>query len=113
MAVVRGRGALDPRAGAAPDDEGGGMSPFARLRSVRNILAAGVAIRAICWGATVALSVLVLSALADVHVGLPIGLRYGLTAINIATFFAVAGTFLWRDRAVLRMQRVALWIEEH
>ena len=89
------------------------MSPFARLRSVRNILAAGVAIRAICWGATVALSVLVISALADVHVGLPIGLRYGLTAINIAAFFAVGGTLLWRDRAVLRMQRVALWIEEH
>ena len=64
--------------------------------------------------ATVALSVLVISALADVHVGLPIGTAlWSPRRSTSRAFFAVAGTLLWRDRAVLRMQRVALWIEEH
>jgi hypothetical protein len=89
------------------------MTPFMRLRSVRNILAAGVIVRAICWGAAAALSVLIATALIDLRVGLSISERYLLTAINIATFFAVGGALLWRDRAVLELRRVALWIEEH
>ena len=89
------------------------MSPFARLRSVRNILIAGVVIRAICWGVTFALSMLIVSAVADLKVGLSMGERYVLTAINVASFFAVGGSLLWRDRAVLNLRRVALWIEEH
>jgi len=88
------------------------MSPFARLRSVRNVLIAGVVVRAICWGATFALSMLIASAIVDLHAGLSMGERYVLTAVNIATFFAVGGTLLWRDRSVLRLHRVALWIEE-
>src|SRR3954469_2721723 len=112
VAPRRRRGTAHARAGDAPNGEDG-MSPFARLRSVRNILIAGVAIRALCWGVTLALSMLIVGALVDLHVGLSMGERYVLTAINVATFFAVGGTLLWRDRAVLNLRRVALWIEEH
>ncbi|HEY4303957.1 MAG TPA: DUF4175 family protein [Gemmatimonadaceae bacterium] len=89
------------------------MSPFARLRSVRNILVIGVVVRAICWGATFALAMLVAGALIDLHVGFSMGERYVLTALNAVAFFAVAGALLWRDRSVLKLHRVALWIEEH
>src|SRR3569833_2953724 len=89
------------------------MSPFARLRSVRNILIAGVVIRALCWGATFALRLFIIAALVDLHTALSMGERFVLTGINVATFVAVGGALLWRDRSVLKLHRVALWIEEH
>lgn len=89
------------------------MSPFARVRSVRNILVAGVVIRALGWGMAVALTVFIAGALVDVHVALSMTTRYLLMAITVASFVAVAGALLWRDRSVLAMHRVALWIEEH
>ena len=89
------------------------MSPFARLRSVRNILVAGVVVRALGWGVAVALTVFIAGAFIDLHVALSVGLRHLLMAIAIAAFAGVSGALLWRDRAVLALRRVALWIEEH
>jgi hypothetical protein len=89
------------------------MSPFARLRSVRNILVAGVVIRALGWGTAVALTVFIAGALVDMHVALSITVRYLLLAIAVTAFIAAAGALLWRDRSVLALRKVALWIEEH
>jgi hypothetical protein len=89
------------------------MTPFARLRSVRNILVAGVVVRALGWGVAAALSVVIAGALVDSHVALSVGVRHALTVIAIVAFAAVVATLLWRDRGVLALQRVALWIEEH
>lgn len=89
------------------------MSPFARLRSVRNILLIGVVVRALGWGIAAALTVVIAAAFVDLQVALSVGVRHALVAIAIAAFVAVVAALLWRDRRVLALQRVALWIEEH
>ena len=89
------------------------MSIASRLRAIRAILATGVAARAIAWGMAVALTLIVTTALLDLIVPLSLGVRTALLIVAFVTVIAVAVALSWRDRAVLSLDRVALWVEEH
>lgn len=89
------------------------MSLASRLRSIRAILATGVALRALGWGAAAAFSVIVGAALVDLIVPLSPTTRLLLLLVAGLGAFTVAGALWWRDRSVLSIPRVALWIEEH
>ncbi len=89
------------------------MSALDRLRQVRAILATGVALRALAWSAAAALTLVIGAALVDQHVGLGVGARGALLAIGASAALLTAGALMWRDRTVLSLDRVALWIEEH
>jgi hypothetical protein len=88
------------------------MSVASRLRAVRSILAAGVAIRALAWGGVAGLTILVGVAMADQRASLSVGARWTMFAVAVVASLIVAGTLIWRDRAVASLPRVALWIEE-
>ena len=89
------------------------MSLASRLRSIRAILATGVALRALGWGAAAGFSLVVGAALIDLVVPLTPGTRMLLLVMAVLSTIGVAATLFWRDRAVLSIPRVALWIEEH
>src|SRR3954464_11642765 len=89
------------------------MSLARRLRSIRAILAAGVVLRAIGWGLAAGFSLIVGAALVDLIVPLASSTRVLLLVLAGLTVVGVAITLTWRDRAVLSIPRVALWIEEH
>jgi hypothetical protein len=88
------------------------MNPFVRLRAVRLILAAGVGLRALVWGTVAALTLLVGSAIVDLVVPLSLGARGALLVVALLAALVIAVALLWRDRSVLSIGRVALWIEE-
>ena len=87
------------------------MNVFVRLRLVRMILAVAVAFRAVLWGLVAGLTFIVGTAASDLATPLPVPVRGALLALAVAASLAVAGAVAWRDRAVLTLQRVALWVE--
>jgi len=89
------------------------MSALARLRLVRAVLVAGVALRALAWGTAAGLSLLIGTAMIDARLPLDLATRHVLLALAIGIQVVVAATLLWRDRATAALGRVALWVEEH
>lgn len=88
------------------------MTLASRLRSVRAILTAGVVLRAIAWGVAAALTLVVSAAVVDMLVPLSLGVRTSILIVAALTVIAVAAALWWRDRRVLSLDRVALWVEE-
>jgi hypothetical protein len=88
------------------------VSAFTHLRTVRMILAAGVALRALAWGLATALTLIIGAAVADMATPLDVGVRLGVSAMAIVAAVSVAGALLWNDRSVASLERVALWVEE-
>ena len=66
------------------------MNPFARLRIVRVLLAAGTAIRALAWGAVAALTVLFTAAAVDSFAGLSLVTRQRLQFVAFAAAVAAS-----------------------
>ena len=89
------------------------MNPFARLRLVRAVLAAGTTMRALAWGIVAGLTVLLAAAAVDSYLALSLPTRTRLQFLALAASVAVLGALLWRDRRVWTLRRVALWLEEH
>lgn len=88
------------------------MTVVSRLRTVRAILATGVAARALGWGVAAALTLVIGAALVDQHAALGVGTRHLVLGIAIATLLVTAAVLAWRDRTVTSLERVALWVEE-
>jgi hypothetical protein len=88
------------------------MTTLQRLRSVRAILAAGILLRALAYGLAVAALVIAAGVLADMLVGLSLGTRTAIGGGAALTALVAIAAFAWRDRHVLSLERVALWIEE-
>lgn len=88
------------------------MNVLARLRSVRALLVAGVALRCVLWGAVAGATVLAISGSIDSYLPLSVSARRSMLVVAIAAAVAVALALAWRDRAVLSLARVALWLEE-
>jgi hypothetical protein len=88
------------------------MNAFVQLRVVRAILAVGVGVRALAWGSAVALSLMAGVALADIATPLSVTVRGALLIVAGVAAVVVIATLLWRDRAVLSLAHVALWVEE-
>lgn len=88
------------------------MSPLTRLRLVRVILMTGVAVRAVFWGAVVALSLLAGAAIVDSFAGLSADARSLLLEITMLAGIIITASLVWRDRRVASLRRVALWVEE-
>jgi len=88
------------------------MSVADRVRSARLALAAGAVVRALVWGATAGISVILVGAAADLLVPLSVATRSALLSVAVGAALATVAALAWRDRRVLSTQRVALWIEE-
>lgn len=88
------------------------MSIYSQLRRVRLILAVGIVVRALGWGAAAGGTLLVGTAFADAVVPVSLTVRTALLVIALIAAAGTAGAVAWRDRAVLSIDRVALWIEE-
>jgi hypothetical protein len=88
------------------------MSILAHVRRVRVILVIALALRAAGWGLLAVMTLIIGSALGDLAAPLSVATRMALLAIAIAAGLVTAGTLAWRDRHVLSLERVALWIEE-
>lgn len=88
------------------------MNVLARLRSVRAVLVAGVALRCVLWGAVGGATVLAISGSIDSYSPLSVTARRSMLVVAIAAAVALALALAWRDRAVLSLARVALWLEE-
>jgi len=88
------------------------MSILSQVRAVRAVLATGLAVRAAAWGALASLTLIIGAALADLRTPLSLGTRSILLAASIAAGVATAAALAWRDRRVLSLRRVALWLEE-
>jgi hypothetical protein len=88
------------------------MSLASRLRAIRAILATGVALRAIAWGVAAGLTLIVIAAIIDLLVPLSFDVRTSLLRVAAVAMLAVAASFVWRDRGVWSIPRVALWVEE-
>jgi hypothetical protein len=88
------------------------MNVFARLRAVRTMLLIGVALRCVLWGVVGGCTVLAVSAAVDRYVPLAVGARRTMLVVAILAAVAIAIALAWRDRAVLSLARVALWLEE-
>jgi hypothetical protein len=88
------------------------MNILAHVRTVRAVLAIGLALRAIAWGVLAVLTLIIGAALVDIAAPLSLATRTALLAIAIVAGIATASTLVWRDRRVFSLERVALWIEE-
>ncbi|MEP6495708.1 MAG: DUF4175 family protein [bacterium] len=88
------------------------MNIFAQLRTVRMVLVAGVALRALVWGIVAAITLIVGAALVDLAVPVSLAARSVLVGVAVASGVAVMVALSWRDRSALSLPRVALWIEE-
>ncbi len=89
------------------------MNALTALRRVRAVLATGVLARAVAWGVAAALTLIVGAALADWRAPVPMDVRALVIVIAALAAVVVAAALVWRDRAVWRLDRVALWMEEH
>ena len=88
------------------------MNTLGELRATRIVLAAGIAVRALASGIAVAAGVIAAGAVTDMIVALPLQLRGADAAMAILIGLALTALLVWRDRHVLSLERVALWIEE-
>lgn len=89
------------------------MQPIERLRRLRAFLVGVTVARAALIGFATALALAIVAALADASLGFSLEMRRWLVP-GIAFAGAVAGFLsLWRGRAARRLDRVALWVEEH
>jgi len=88
------------------------MSVADRVRSARLALATGAVVRALVWGATAGISVILVAAAADLLVPLSVATRGALLAVAVGAALATVAALAWRDRRVASIRRVALWIEE-
>jgi hypothetical protein len=88
------------------------MSILAHVRAVRAVLATGVALRAIVWGMLAVMTLMIGAALIDLVAPLTVETRTTILSIAVAAGIATTATLAWRDRRVLSLERVALWIEE-
>jgi hypothetical protein len=82
------------------------------LRRVRAWLATGVVLRACLWAIAAASVGLLLIAAADMVAAIPLAGRRVLLGIVGCAACAVAAALLRRDRRALRLDAVALWVEE-
>src|SRR4051794_24846311 len=89
------------------------MSAFERLRVVRAMLMLGIAVRALAWGIAAGGTLFVGAALLDAIVPVSLAARNALLVVALVSALVIALAVGWRDRAVLSIERVALWIEEH
>src|SRR5512140_3296734 len=112
MAARAGRGTAGRGNGGAKSGPGGGVSILSYIRSVRSILAVGLAVRALAWGALAALTMIIGTAIADMMTPLGVTVRAALLGLASVAGVATAAAFAWRDRRVFSLERVALWIEE-
>ena len=88
------------------------MSIFSRLRRVRAILTVGVTIRALAWGFVAGLTLVIGAAIVDHFVALSVSARTTLVMLSLVAGVLTTIEFVWRDRTVRSLERVALWIEE-
>ena len=88
------------------------MSAFREVRLVRLILVATASVRALGWALAAGLAFVACSALIDVGTPLPVWVREMLLAAASLAFAVTAGGMALRDRRVVALPRVALWIEE-
>jgi hypothetical protein len=88
------------------------MSILTQVRWVRAVLALGLALRASAWGLLASLSLIIGAAVVDLDTPLSFTTRATLLAVAIVAGLTTMATLAWRDRSVLSLERVALWIEE-
>ena len=88
------------------------MTTRQRVRRVRLFLAAATLLRAIGWAFAAATTVVIGAAIADSFTPLGVDVRATLRWGAAVVWLATALALLWRDRAVLSLDRIALWIEE-
>jgi hypothetical protein len=88
------------------------MSVLSRVRRVRAVLATGLLLRAAAWGTLASLTLIIGVALVDVVTPLNVFTRVTLLVVALVGGAVTALALVWRDRRVLSLVRVALWIEE-
>lgn len=88
------------------------MSIERRLRRARATLLGGVLVSAAGWGATVAAALLCLAALVDRVAPLPLDLRTALVPLALTAGGVALLIVLFRGRRAVRLERVALFLEE-
>jgi hypothetical protein len=88
------------------------VNAMSQLRAVRIVLAIGTLLRAIAWGLGAAFTLFVGAALIDLITPLSLGTRHAIVGVAAIGGLAIAGSLFWRDRSVLSLERVAMWVEE-
>ena len=88
------------------------MNAIAQVRAVRFVLSVGAALRALAWGVGAAYTLVLGAALVDIAVPLSLGTRGAIVILATASAVLITIALCWRDRGVLSLTRVALWIEE-
>jgi len=88
------------------------MSVLSRVRRVRAVLATGLLLRAAAWGTLASLTLIIGVALVDVVTPLSVLSRVTLLVVALVAGVIMAIALAWRDRRVLSLDHVALWIEE-
>lgn len=83
-----------------------------RARRTRIVLALVLGLRAAAWGLATLLALLVALAALDALVALPLGVRQALRVVVPVVAIVVVGRAVWRARAALSLEHVALWVEE-
>jgi hypothetical protein len=89
------------------------MNSRTRVSRTRRQLSIAVLAASLGWGLASAMTVLLLTALADLPSGLSYQLRGLLRITAIALGVTAALVVAWRNRGVRRMGNVALWLEEN
>jgi uncharacterized protein DUF4175 len=88
------------------------VNVFGRLRAVRAVLVTGVALRCALWSVVAGCTVLAVSGAIDRYVPLTVGARRAMLVVAVLAAAAIALALAWRDRAVVSLGHVALWLEE-
>ena len=88
------------------------MNAMTQLRVVRVILAIGALLRGIAWGLGAAFTLFAGAALIDLATPLSLDTRHLILAVAVVSAVSVGASMCWRDRGVLSLERVAMWIEE-
>jgi len=88
------------------------MSILAYVRSVRTVLVIALAVRVVAVGTLASLTMLLGAGLVDLVTPLGVVTRAALLVIAAVAGVATSASLAWRDRRVLSLERVALWIEE-
>ena len=83
------------------------------VRSARLPLVAAVLLRAALAGIATVVVLLFVLALVDLLHPLSLGARFVMRDLAVGLGVATSLAFVWRDRRVFSLERVALWLEEH